>query len=156
MGGNKIKEITEQLERDFGLENPHLDVCEIKVPNLDAVIVANEIAKALERGINWKRIGNIMLDRVMESGAIGAEIVISGKLGSSKARMERFAKGHLKYCGEPAKQLVDVGSAVASLKLGTIGVQVKIMSRWECKDCGTVFSNKHEFQAHRCEQVQGL
>jgi small subunit ribosomal protein S3 len=151
MGGKKIKEITEKLEKDFGLENPHLDVQEIKVPNLDAVIVAREIAKAMERGINWKRIGNIMIRRIMEAGATGAEIRISGKLGSARGRSERFVDGYLKYCGEPSKRLVDEGFASAMLKPGSVGVHVRIMTKWACPTCEATFAGKKEFQAHRCE-----
>ena len=67
------------------------------------------------------------MQRIMESGAIGCEIVLSGKISGQRGRRERFIAGYLKKCGEPAKRDVAVGFAVANPKLGNIGVTVKIM-----------------------------
>jgi small subunit ribosomal protein S3 len=126
-GGKKINEMTETLKTKFNLENPQIDVKSIGNPDLDARIVAKKITTALESGYNYKKIGNVMLKRIMDAGAIGAEIIISGKLGGSKGRMGKFVSGYLKHCGEPSKEFVDYGFHEANTRPGKIGVKVKIM-----------------------------
>src|SRR3989304_2697363 len=79
-GGGRIKETMEILKRDFGIENPQIDVQKIDNPDLDPNIVAQNIASSIESGVNFKKLGNYFLQRIMESGAIGCEIIISGKL----------------------------------------------------------------------------
>jgi small subunit ribosomal protein S3 len=126
-GGRKINEMTDRLRNQFKLENPQIDVKSIERPDLDAKIIAKRITIALEKGYNYKKIGNIMLKRVMDAGAVGTEIIISGKLGGSKSRTGKFLAGYLKHCGQPAKELVDYGFEEAETKPGKIGVKVKIM-----------------------------
>jgi small subunit ribosomal protein S3 len=126
-GGRKINELTYKLKEEFKLGNPQVDVKSIEKPDLDARIVAKRITSALKRGYKYKKIGNIMLKRVMDAGAIGTEIVMSGKLGGSKGRTGKFTDGYLKHCGQPAKELVDYGFDEADTKPGKIGVQVRIM-----------------------------
>ncbi len=89
--------------------------------------MASKVANALERGWNYRRAGNSMLQRIMDSGARGCQITIAGKLTGLRHRTEKFVSGHIKFCGEPALQLMDVGIAQAKLKPGTIGVKVAIM-----------------------------
>lgn len=126
-GGGKINEMTDSLKTRFKLDNPQVDVKSIEKPDLDAKIVAKRITSALERGFNYKKIGNVMLKRVMSAGAVGSEIIIAGKLGGSKGRTGKFSDGYLKHCGQPAKELVDYGFEEANTKPGKIGVKVKIM-----------------------------
>ena len=68
-----------------------------------------------------------MLQRIMDSGARGCQITIAGKLTGLRHRTEKFLSGHIKFCGETALELMDVGIAQAKLKPGTIGVKVAIM-----------------------------
>jgi small subunit ribosomal protein S3 len=63
----------------------------------------------------------------MDAGARGCQITIAGKLTGLRHRTEKFLSGHIKFCGEPALELMDVGIAQAKLKPGTIGVKVAIM-----------------------------
>jgi len=63
----------------------------------------------------------------MEAGALGAEIVLSGKVTGARSRVEKFNRGYIKHNGEPAEDIVDHGVGTAVMKLGTIGVQVKII-----------------------------
>ncbi|MBN2042522.1 MAG: 30S ribosomal protein S3 [Candidatus Aenigmarchaeota archaeon] len=128
-GGRKINDMTEVLKNEFKLENPQIDVKSIRSADLDSSIVAKKIATALESGYNYKKIGNVMLKRIMNAGAIGCEIVMSGKLGGSKGRMGKFNDGYLKHCGQPAKELVDYGFKEANTRPGKIGIKVKIMMR---------------------------
>ena len=126
-GGERIKETVELLKKEFSIENPQIDVQKIDDPDADATIVAQTIAAAIESGVNFKKLGNYYLQRVMGSGATGCEIVLSGKISGQRGRRERFVAGYLKKCGEPAKRDVMKGFAVANPKLGNIGVTVKIM-----------------------------
>jgi small subunit ribosomal protein S3 len=63
----------------------------------------------------------------MEAGALGAEIVLSGKVTGARSRVEKFNRGYIKHNGEPAEEIVDHGVGTAVVQLGTIGVQVKII-----------------------------
>ena len=65
--------------------------------------------------------------RVMDAGALGCEIVISGKLTGPRSRTEKFISGYIKHSGKPASELVDKGYSVAVKKLGVIGCQVRII-----------------------------
>ncbi|MEM7816121.1 MAG: 30S ribosomal protein S3 [Candidatus Aenigmatarchaeota archaeon] len=125
--GRTINEMTEAIKQKFGLENPQLDVKMIRNPDLDAKLVAKHIASSLEKGFNYKKIGNVMIKRIMDAGAVGAEIIISGKFGTGKAMTSKFTEGYLKHCGQPSKELVDYGFEEANTKPGKIGVKVKIM-----------------------------
>ncbi|PSP55071.1 30S ribosomal protein S3 [Halobacteriales archaeon QS_1_67_19] len=126
-GGKNIRKITDQLEERFELEDPQVDVQEVEEPDLNARIVADRLANALERGWYFRKAGHTTIDRIMEAGALGAEIVLSGKVTGARSRVEKFNRGYIKHNGEPAEDIVDHGQGVAVLKLGTIGVDVKII-----------------------------
>ncbi|WP_435197044.1 30S ribosomal protein S3 [Natronomonas sp. EA1] len=126
-GGKNIRKITRQLEEKFNLEDPQIDVQEVDEPDLNAQIVADRLANALERGWYFRKAGHTTIDRIMDSGALGAEIVLSGKVTGARSRVEKFNRGYIKHNGEPAETIVDSGVGTAVMKLGTIGVQVKII-----------------------------
>ena len=125
--GSRIKEITEQIEKKFKLENPMIDVREIESPFLDSQVVAGKIAKSLERGGFYKKIANYYLREIMRAGAIGTEIKIAGKMGGQRGRSQKFKDGYIKHSGYYADNVLDRGKAITIVKLGTIGVQVSIM-----------------------------
>lgn len=125
--GRNINEMTDAIKQRFGLENPQLDVKTIRNPDLDAKIVAKQIASSIERGFNYKKIGNLTIKRIMDAGAVGAEIIISGKFGTGKGMTSKFTEGYLKHCGQSAKELVDYGFEEANTRPGKIGIQVRIM-----------------------------
>jgi small subunit ribosomal protein S3 len=126
-GGKNIRKITSTLESEFDLEDPQVDVQEVDEPDLNARIVADRLANALERGWYFRKAGHTTIDRIIESGALGAEIVLSGKVTGARSRVEKFNRGYIKHNGEPAEEIVDSGVATAVMKLGTIGVRVKII-----------------------------
>ncbi|MUV89030.1 30S ribosomal protein S3 [Halapricum sp. CBA1109] len=126
-GGKNIRKITTTLEEEFDLEDPQVDVQEVDEPDLNAQIVADRLANALERGWYFRKAGHTTIDRIMEAGALGAEIVLSGKVTGARSRVEKFNRGYIKHNGEPAESIVDHGQGVAVMKLGTIGVDVKII-----------------------------
>lgn len=126
--GEKIMELTRTLKRRFKLDNPHIEIREITNPLFDAQLVADEIALGLERkgSLKFKLIAYRMLENIMKSGALGAEIVLSGKLPSDRAKSWRFAQGYLKKTGDPAK-VVNRAMAQAQTMSGVIGIKVSIL-----------------------------
>ena len=126
-GGKNIRKITTELEDRFNLDDPQIDVQEVEEPDLNARIVADRLGNALERGWYFRKAGHTTIDRIMEAGAKGAEIVLSGKVTGARSRVEKFNRGYIKHNGEPAEDIVDSGVGVAVMKLGTIGVRVKII-----------------------------
>lgn len=126
-GGETIKELAASLEHNFKVSNPQISVSEIEVPEFNAKVIANRVASALERGVHFRRAGFWALNQVMEAGALGCEIVISGKLTTERARFEKFRAGHFPTVGEPALRAIKTAEAHIQLKPGMIGVRVKIM-----------------------------
>jgi small subunit ribosomal protein S3 len=128
-GGEKIDHLTQTLKRRFKLDNPLVEIDEIRHPEFDAQIMADDIALMLERmgPLKFKVIAYRALQKIMNAGALGAEIRLNGKLPSSRAKQWRFAQGYLKKVGETAK-VVDRAQSRAETKPGTVGVKVSILS----------------------------
>ncbi|RNJ25887.1 30S ribosomal protein S3 [Halosegnis longus] len=126
-GGKNIRKLTTEIEERFGMDDPQIDVQEVDEPDLNAQIVADRLANALERGWYFRKAGHTTIDRIMDAGARGAEIILSGKVTGARSRVEKFNRGYVKHNGEPAEEIVDSGVGTAVMKLGTIGVQVKII-----------------------------
>jgi len=126
--GEKIDELTRVLKKGFHLDNPHIEIKEITNPILDAQLVADEIALLLERqgALKFKIIAYKMLTQIMNAGALGAEIVLSGKLPAERAKSWRFAQGYLKKTGDPAK-VVDRAMSQAITIPGVVGIKVSIL-----------------------------
>jgi small subunit ribosomal protein S3 len=127
--GSNIARLTKELKENFALENPQIELKDVDNINLDASIVAETIASSLERygTMRFKGIGHKAMTDVMNAGARGVEILISGKVPSSRAKSWRFYQGYLKKCGDIALTGVDVAYAAAKLKTGIIGVKVSIL-----------------------------
>jgi small subunit ribosomal protein S3 len=125
--GKMIRKFTKDLDVRFKMDNPQIDVQEVKKPELNAQMMATRLANALERGWYFRKAGQSTLQRIMDSGAMGCEIVIAGKLTGPRKRTEKFIAGYIKHCGKPVEEFVDVGYARAKKKLGIIGVKVRIM-----------------------------
>jgi len=126
-GGKLIRKLTRDLDRNFRLDNPQIDVQDVGKAELNAQVVANRLASSLERGWYFRKAGQTTLRRVMESGALGCEIIMSGKVTGPRSRVEKFLSGYVKHSGKPSQEIVDHGYAVAVKKLGTIGCQVRIV-----------------------------
>jgi len=126
-GGKTIHKLTHDLEAIFRVDNPQIDVQEVKVPELNAQMMASRLAGAIERGLYFRKAGHNMLRRIMESGALGCEIDIAGKLTGPRKKTEKFVAGNMLHAGNPAMELVDKGFAVAIKKLGVIGCRVRIV-----------------------------
>ena len=128
-GGQNIKQLTKNLKKKFNLENPQIEINEVDNINLDANVVAERIVDSLERfgAERFKAIGHRVMGNVMDAGALGIEITISGKIPSSRAKSWRFYSGYLKKCGDISLVGVDKSVGQALLKKGVIGVKVSIM-----------------------------
>ena len=125
--GKRIREITEEIKNKFDFDNPQIEVQEVEAPQLNAQIMAEKLASSLERGWYFRRAGHSTVRKIMDAGAKGCQIILSGKVSGPRHRVEKFQDGHIKYCGEERKKWMDEGFSQAKLKLGIIGVTVKIM-----------------------------
>src|SRR3989339_2236104 len=127
--GSNIKALTKTLKKDFNLENPQIEINEVKDIFLDAHIVAQRIASSLERfgSARFKGVGHKVMENVLNSGALGIELIISGKIPGARAKSWRFYRGYLKKCGDIAIYGVRTAQKSALLKSGIIGIKVAIM-----------------------------
>jgi len=129
--GSNIQELTNLLKEKFGLENPQIEVVEIENPNLSPHAVANRIVTLFQRfgPKRFKSIGYRVLEDIMKAGALGAEIVISGRgVPSTRAKSWRFKAGYLKKSGEISQSYVKRAFASADLPTGAIGIKVSILT----------------------------
>ncbi len=125
--GEAIKSLTRAIETDFNFSNPQIEVQEVESPNLNAQIMAEKLASALERGWHFRRAGHSTVRRIMESGARGCQVTVAGKLTGRRHRREKFKKGHIKFCGQAKLDFMERGFASARMKPGAIGITVQIM-----------------------------
>ncbi len=107
--GQSIKDLTKLLETKFGIENPQLSVATIEIPEQDP------------KAAYWA------IQRVMESQALGVEIIIRGKLTTERSRFEKFRAGYLPRVGDPVLKSVKVAVADVQLKQGLFGIKVRIL-----------------------------
>ena len=127
-GGSNIAKLTEEIREKFKIDNPQIEILEAgDKATLNAQIMAEKLAEALERGWHFRRAAHSTVRRIMEAGAKGCQVIISGKLTGERHRTEKFTQGHVKYCGDIVNEVMDEGFAVAKLKPGVIGVKVRIM-----------------------------
>lgn len=127
--GENIQNLTNTLKRRFKMENPQIEIGEIENPMLDVDFVSDRIVSTLERygSQRFKSIGYKTLQNIMDTGAMGAEIVISGKVPGARARTWRFSAGYLKKSGDISLNFVKRSYGIAHLKPGIVGIKVSIM-----------------------------
>jgi len=127
--GSNIKKLTKVLKAKFRLDNPQIEIEEVKNIFLDPRLVAENIASSLERfgTARFKGVGYKAMDNTIRAGALGIEILISGKIPSSRAKTWRFYMGYLKKCGDVSIENVLCAYDTAKLKTGVVGIQVRIM-----------------------------
>jgi len=126
--GKTIQDLTTELEKKLGIENPQIEVTDVRIASLEPRIIARSITRMLERGLKPKRILQRAAERVMGAGAQGVEIIAKGKLHGkgAQARTERIMKGYVKKSGDSVKLIREVAER-AHLKQGIIGVTVRIV-----------------------------
>ncbi|MFA6036453.1 MAG: 30S ribosomal protein S3 [Candidatus Micrarchaeia archaeon] len=139
--GKSIRDLTELIQKEFGIENPQISVGDIHNPDLEPRLIAKKTVKTIEMGKNIRRILHATLKQIMAQGALGAEIVASGKIAAKGGRSKRLrvSAGYLPKAGEPAR-LVKRAHVTAYPKSGAIGVLVRIVLP------GTVFPDKGEIK----------
>ncbi len=127
--GSNIKKLTESLRKKFKFENPQIKIGEVKERDLSASIVARNMANDLTNfgSQKFKLTGFKAIMNIMNAGAMGVEIRISGKIPSSRAKSWRFSKGYIKKTGYVSDYFVDHAIDSATLKTGKIGIKVSIM-----------------------------
>lgn len=135
--GKTINLLTETLRVKFGIENPQISVVESRNPNLEPSLVAKKACKYIETGRKVRSVLHFLIKDIMRNGAVGAEVVASGKIGAKNARAKslRVSVGYMPKAGEPAR-LVRESHIAANTKSGIIGVLVRIAPP------GTVFPDK--------------
>ncbi len=126
-GGETIRALATVLEEKFQLPSPQISVAEIEIPELNAYVVASRIASALKRGVHYRRAGFWGLNQAMDAGALGIEIIISGKLRTDRARYEKFREGYLPKSGDPPRKYTRKAVLHVQLKPGTLGVKVRLI-----------------------------
>ncbi|MEM0159424.1 MAG: 30S ribosomal protein S3 [Candidatus Micrarchaeaceae archaeon] len=133
-GGEKINSITEVIRNRFKIDNPEISVAEVQNEKLEPRLVARFIANSLERGVNPRALLHSAIRDIMLNGALGAEIVASGKLAAKGARAKtiKVRLGYLPKAGDITK-FVDEAKVAAYPKYGAIGVTVRIVQP------GTIF-----------------
>lgn len=135
--GKNIAKITNVIKNEFGMDNPQIAVIETPTPILNPILVAKRACNYIEMGKKVKPILNGLLKEIMSAGAMGAEIVASGKLAGKggRARSFRVLAGYIPKSGEPTR-LVRKAHYAAYPKAGAIGIYVRIVPP------GTIFPDK--------------
>ncbi len=134
--GENITKLNRELKEKFNLENPQIEIAEVDSPDLDARIMAERIAATLEKfgSRRFKAVMHKMMESAMKAGALGVEILLSGKVPSQRAKTWRVFQGYLKKCGYIAQHDVRIAYAQALLKTGVVGIKVSIMPNIKLPD----------------------
>lgn len=124
--GSGIRELTEKLATDFGLKNPQISVVEIDKPELSPSVMCNRMASHIERGTAFRRATMWTLKQIMDNGAMGVQITISGKLRGDRSAFEKHTAGILPRAGHHAETIVDEDIAHVKTPMGLIGIRIRI------------------------------
>ena len=149
--GTGIKELTEKLESDFGLKNPQIAVEEITKPELSPEVMCNRMASHLERGTAFRRATMWTIQQIMEGGAMGTEITISGKLRGDRSAFEKHSQGILPRAGHHADIIVSEDIAHVETPMGLIGVRIRIAQK---EKLIPEFEMKGKTQAEKDEEIR--
>ena len=122
--GSGIRDLTDKLATDFGLKNPQISVVEIEKPELSPSVMCNRMASHLERGTAFRRATMWTLKQIMENGAMGVQITISGKLRGDRSAFEKHTAGILPRAGHHAEVIVAEDIAHVNTAMGLIGIRI--------------------------------
>lgn len=124
-GGSEVENIRNEITKIAGGKKVHINISEIKTPDLDAILVAESIAQQLERRVSFRRALKQAIQRSMRSGAKGIKTAVSGRLGGAEiARTEGYSEGTVPL--HTLRADIDYGTAEAHTTYGRIGVKVWI------------------------------
>ena len=124
--GVGIRELTDTLATNFGLKSPQVAVVEITEPELYPSVMCNRMASHLERGTAFRRATMWTIKQIMEGGAMGVQITISGKLRGDRSAFEKHTAGVLPRAGHHAEVIVDEDVAHVNTPMGLIGIRIRI------------------------------
>ena len=125
--GKKINEVKDNLAKMLKGNNVRVDVVEVKQPDLDATIVAQEIAKQLEERASFRTVQKKAIQRVRKAGAKGIKTSVSGRLGGADiARAEGYREGVIPL--HTLRSDIDYAICHAATQYGRLGVKV-----WICR-----------------------
>lgn len=127
--GAGIKQLTEKIESDFGFKNPQISVEEIPKAELSPSVMCNRLAAHIERGTAFRRATMWTLNQIMEAGAMGVQITISGKLRGDRSAFEKHTRGILPRAGNYAKDIVSEDITHTKTQMGLIGIKIRIASK---------------------------
>ncbi len=123
-GGTGVEELRKELEQITG-KNVFVNIVEVKTPEVNAQLVAENIASQLERRISFRRAMKQSIQRSMRAGAKGIKTMVSGRLGGAEiARSEGYSEGTIPL--QTLRADIDYGFAEANTTYGKIGVKVWI------------------------------
>ena len=125
--GTEIEKMTEEIGKMAGGKSVKIDIQEIKTPELDAQLVAENVALQIERRISFRRAMKKVVQTTMDFGAQGIKIRCAGRLGGAEiSRAERYHEGKVPL--HTLRTPIDYGFAEANTVYGKIGVKC-----WICK-----------------------
>ena len=127
--GTGIKELTETLEKQFDLKNPQIAVEEILKPELSPNVMCNRMASHLERGTAFRRATMWTMQQIMDNGAMGTQITISGKLRGDRSAFEKHSAGILPRAGHHADVVVSEDIVHVETPMGLIGIRIRIAQK---------------------------
>ncbi len=120
--GAEVKKLRERLERVITRQF-QLNIEEVKTPEADAILIAEDVASRIEKRASYKRAMKRAIFNALRRGAKGVKIMVSGRLnGADIARTEWYLEGRLPL--QTLKADVDYGYTTATTKMGIIGVKV--------------------------------
>lgn len=123
-GGTEVEAIRQHISKLSG-KKVHINISEIKNPELDAILVAESIAQQLERRVSFRRAMKQSIQRTIRAGAKGIKTSVSGRLGGAEiARTEGYSEGTVPL--HTLRADIDYGTAEAHTTYGRIGVKVWI------------------------------
>ena len=124
-GGSEIEKVKAELAENAQTRKLIVDIKEVKRPDKDAQLVAENIAQQLENRISFRRAMKSCMSRTMKSGALGVKTSVSGRLGGADmARTEFYSEGTIPL--QTLRADIDYGFAEADTTYGKVGVKVWI------------------------------
>ncbi|KAL4090026.1 hypothetical protein QTP88_024933 [Uroleucon formosanum] len=131
--GRRIRELTSLIQKRFDFKDKAVELFAEKVAQrgLCAVAQAESLRYKLIGGLAVRRACYGVLRFIMESGAKGCEVVVSGKLRGQRAKSMKFVDGLMIHSGDPCNDYVNVATRHVLLRQGVLGIKVKIMLPWD-------------------------
>ncbi|KAK2198373.1 bifunctional Ribosomal protein S3 [Babesia duncani] len=125
----RIRELTSLVQKRFGFSPDTVELFAERVENrgLCAMAQAESLRYKLLKGLAVRRAAYGVLRHIMESGAKGCEVIVSGKLRAQRAKSMKFKDGYIISTGQPAQTFVNSATRSVQLRQGVLGIRVKIM-----------------------------